>query len=248
MKVSVCMATYNGERYIKEQLDSILPQLTCDDEVIISDDGSTDNTIAIIESYNDSRIKLFHHADKPQQRTHYHILNVVTRNFENALKNATGEYIFLCDQDDVWCSNKVSRTLLELANHDFVISSYDKIDGEGRPYQGEGHGNSDRFDRLLRKGFWVQWLTGPHFGCVCAMTRRFKEFALPIPNYPIHDRYLGLLAKRMNVLYHVEEPLIMYRRHGSNNSSVENNSLFLKIWMRLKLLFYVAIRPYIKKY
>ncbi len=248
MRVSVCMATYNGGRYIKEQLDSILSQLSNEDEVIISDDGSTDNTINIIESYHDSRIKLFHHSDKPARKRHYHILNVVTKNFENALNHATGEYIFLSDQDDIWYPNKVSRTLSELAKYDFVISSYNKIDGEGRPYQGEGHGNSERFDKLLRKGFLVQWLTGPHFGCVCAMTKRFKDFALPIPDYPIHDRYLGLLAKRMDVLHHVEEPLILYRRHGNNNSAAENNNFLLKMWMRLKLLYYVVIRPYIKNY
>lgn len=94
----------------------------------------------------------------------------------------------------------------------------------------------------------MQWLQGPYFGCVCAMNRRFLEFAMPIPAYPIHDRYLGLLAKRMGVLFHLEEPLIMYRRHGNNNSSAEKNSLILKIWLRIKLLYYVLIRPYQKKY
>lgn len=248
MRVSVCMATFNGDKYLKEQLDSILSQLSDDDELIISDDGSTDNTLDIINSYNDSRVKLVYHKDKPKKLNHYNILNVITRNFENALNHASGEYIFLCDQDDIWCHNKVSRTISALQKYDFVISSYNKIDANGNPYQGEGHSNSDRFDNHLHKGFVIQWLLGPHFGCVCAMTKRFKDFALPIPNYPIHDRYLGLLAKRMGILHHINEPLILYRKHGSNNSSAENNSIVLKSWMRLKLLYYVVVRPYIKKY
>ena len=89
--ISVCMATYNGEKYIEEQLKSILSQLGENDEVIVSDDSSTDNTLAIVESFNDVRIKIF-----PNNKFHSPIFN-----FENALKQATGDYIFLSDQDDV---------------------------------------------------------------------------------------------------------------------------------------------------
>ena len=95
--ISVCIATYNGEKYIREQLDSILPQLGLDDEVIISDDSSTDNTLKIIEEYNDCRIKIF-----SNNKFYSPILN-----FENALKKAQGDFIFLSDQDDIWKSNKV---------------------------------------------------------------------------------------------------------------------------------------------
>ncbi|MDE5758415.1 MAG: glycosyltransferase, partial [Allobaculum sp.] len=90
--ISVCIATYNGERYIETQIRSILDQLNEDDEIIISDDSSTDRTLDIIRSLNDSRIKLFA-GNKFHSRTF---------NFENALKQATGDFIFLSDQDDIW--------------------------------------------------------------------------------------------------------------------------------------------------
>ena len=90
-KISVAMATYNGEKYIKKQIESILINLNKDDELIISDDGSKDKTLDIIKSIKDKRIKII---SGPKQG--------VIKNFENALNNCTGEYIFLSDQDDIW--------------------------------------------------------------------------------------------------------------------------------------------------
>ena len=110
--ISVCMSTYNGEQFIFKQLDSILSQIGLNDEVIISDDGSKDNTINIIKSFNDKRIKLFFRKKTPS----------LVRNFENAIQKAVGEYIFLADQDDIWIKNKVSETLKYLNKYDLVIS------------------------------------------------------------------------------------------------------------------------------
>ena len=98
--ISVAMATYNGEKYIKEQLESILRQLNVNDEVVISDDGSTDNTIKIVNDFKDSRIKIICGPKKG-----------IIKNFENAIKNCTGKYIFLSDQDDIWLDNKVNEVL-----------------------------------------------------------------------------------------------------------------------------------------
>ena len=112
MNISVCIATYNGEKYIKEQLDSILVQLGEDDEVIIGDDGSTDLTLDIIKSYNDPRIKIYKNSFK----------NLIL-NFESTLEKAKGDYIFLSDQDDVWLPNKVKDSLKDLFKYDVVISN-----------------------------------------------------------------------------------------------------------------------------
>ena len=95
--VSVCMATYNGGKYIKEQIDSILGQLSNNDELIISDDNSTDDTVDIINRISDSRVRLFFNKQKGY-----------TNNFENALKQVRGDIIFLSDQDDIWMDNKVN--------------------------------------------------------------------------------------------------------------------------------------------
>lgn len=105
--ISVCIATYNGEKYLKEQLDSIIPQLTAQDELIISDDGSKDTTMEIIKRYaaNDSRIKVYKGPGKG-----------VIANFEFAINQTQGEFIFLADQDDVWLPEKV-QTNLDFSRH-----------------------------------------------------------------------------------------------------------------------------------
>ncbi|MCG2791916.1 MAG: glycosyltransferase, partial [Weeksellaceae bacterium] len=106
--ISVCLATYNGEKYLEAQIKSILKQLSVDDELIISDDRSTDNTISVINKFDDNRIKIFINKNK----------NGVAHNFENALLKATGDYIFLSDQDDIWADNKVDVLLKELKEYD----------------------------------------------------------------------------------------------------------------------------------
>ena len=109
--ISVCMATYNGERYLREQVDSILRELGEGDELVISDDGSTDSTLDIIKSFGDVRIKIFHNEG-------HHGVN---GNFENAISKSTGDYIFLSDQDDVWIEGKVKECLEALGDSDLVL-------------------------------------------------------------------------------------------------------------------------------
>ena len=122
--ITVCIATFNGEKYIREQLNSILFQLSLQDEVIVSDDGSTDNTISIIKSFNDKRIKIIDgvHRHSP------------TLNFENALKEAKGDYIFLADQDDVWKDDKVKICLKWLQHYDCIISDAEVTDEKSENY------------------------------------------------------------------------------------------------------------------
>ena len=98
--ISVCLASYNGEKYIKEQLDSILSQLNDEDELIVSDDGSTDSTPEILSSYSE-QFPILRIVKGPGKG--------VIKNFEYAISLAKGELIFLSDQDDIWCSSKVSR-------------------------------------------------------------------------------------------------------------------------------------------
>ena len=116
--ISVCMASYNGEKYIKQQIDSILKQLSDEDELVISDDGSTDNTLSVIQSIHDKRIKLIHNQGE----------HGYSRNFENALKNSKGDYIFLSDQDDVWKDNKVETILPLLKKYAFVVHDTEMTD------------------------------------------------------------------------------------------------------------------------
>lgn len=241
--ISVCIASYNGEKYIKEQLSTILSQLDNEDEIVISDDGSTDRTMEIIASFQDSRIRILNH--KPALvRKHYNVLNRVSRNFENALLNCRGDIIFLSDQDDVWLPNKVERCLMSLKENDFVISSYKKIDSNGNFL-----GLPSTIDKRLQMGFWGHLLYGPTFGCAMAMNRRFLDFALPFPNYfPMHDRWLGMLALIMGEFCYIRDELFLYRKHGENNSSKENNGVLRKILIRVYLLFCLFKRKITRKY
>ena len=110
--ITVCIATYNGEKYIGEQLASILSQLSSDDEVVVSDDGSTDNTLGVVRGFADNRIRI---VDGPHR-------NSPTLNFENALRHAKGDFIFLADQDDVWVRDKVKVCMNALKKSDCVVS------------------------------------------------------------------------------------------------------------------------------
>ena len=111
MKISVCIAAYNGGRFIREQVMSILPQLGEDDEIIVSDDGSIDDTINILNSFHDKRIKIFINEGR----------HGVVPNFENALKHSSGDYIFFSDQDDTWNDNKVKKCVEALNDADLVV-------------------------------------------------------------------------------------------------------------------------------
>ena len=116
--ISVCIATYNGGKFLVEQLQSILCQLGKDDEVIISDDGSTDNTYFLVMSMRDNRIKFYQHQSDSFLLPH----EKATLNFEHALKYAKGDYIFLSDQDDVWVENKVEIMCKYLRYYSYVVS------------------------------------------------------------------------------------------------------------------------------
>ena len=120
--ISVCMATYNGEKFIFKQIESILSQLNDDDELIISDNSSDDGTIEIIDSFNDKIIKLLTlDRDKKLLQSFKGIEKTITQNFENALNQATGDIIFLSDQDDVWYNNKTQVMVPLLLKYSLVV-------------------------------------------------------------------------------------------------------------------------------
>lgn len=121
------MATYNGAKYIKEQMDSILSQRFKENdnvelEIIVSDDGSTDDTISILESYHDSRIKIFHHKNYSKYK-YFKANRLASSNFENAITKATGDYLFLADQDDVWLPSKIDKSLSVLRKYGGLVAT-----------------------------------------------------------------------------------------------------------------------------
>lgn len=203
--ISVCIATYNGEKYILEQILSILPQLKENDEIIVSDDSSTDTTLEIIKNINDKRIQIF-------KNTGNHGVN---SNFDNALKHAHGEYIFLSDQDDVWLPGKVDRCLAELRTadlimHDAIITDYSLIPQ-----------NKTLFSELnIKEGFLSNFIRNRFTGCCMAFRRNVLDYVLPIPSSQcfFHDNWIGLLCKLQGNVKFIPFNGIYFRRHADSNS------------------------------
>jgi len=242
MKISVCMATYNGEKFIQHQINSILSQLHEEDEIIIADDGSIDNTIPIIESFNDRRIKLLHHIKKSEK----YKSNYTTRNIEFALQNATGDLIFLADQDDVWFPNKIEVMQPFLVKYDLVISDCIVTDEDLNVL------HQSYFNLIHSKqGFIHNIIKNSYLGCCMAFKRELLKIALPIPTGPIaHDIWIGLISDCKKTVKFIEPPTIFYRRHPntvSTSGKKSTSSLLFKLYYRTSITLNLFKRIYLRK-
>ena len=223
--ISVCIATYNGEKYIKEQLDSIINQLEKNDEIIISDDGSSDRTLNIIESYNDSRIVLYKNSFK----------NVVL-NFEFAIDKSKGDYIFLSDQDDIWHKDKV-KCFLKNSQVMLLISDFQIIDQNGK--QIDGIYTKNEFSNSLVNNV----LVNNFIGCAMAFTSSTKNVIMPFPNnIAMHDWWIGTCSKLFGEIKFLDKKLHSYRRHSSNLTSQIGAKVGIKIIWRFNLIVNLIFR------
>lgn len=231
--ISVCIATHNGEKYIKEQLDSILCQLSPEDEVVISDDGSTDATLEIIEGYKDTRIKIFHFK-QPSKTSLTHIYT--SRNFENALKQAKGDYIFLSDQDDIWYSNKVESCLVYLSKYDLVVHNMELINENGKSL-----GRNLYIKEFKHQNIWMKGHT--YYGCAIAFKAKYLKAILPFPQkMMVHDFWITYIIEKLGKTYYEMNPMMFYRYREDSVSHDVNNSLFFKIQYRFKTTCQVVLR------
>lgn len=237
--ISVCMATYNGEKYIKEQIDSILCQLSSNDELIISDDHSTDNTCAIIKQYNDSRIKLV--LNKLEKG--------VTHNFENVLLHSKGDIIFLADQDDVWLPSKIrelSQFLLQ-GNYDVVTGNCALTDSKLNVIQEQYYVDRSPLD----KSVWGNFVKDLWLGSCMAFKREVLLATLPFPKKVVaHDLWIALYSQMHFKCGYYPKVLQLYRRHDNTVSfagTKSTNKLSYKISYRLYLAYWLLVRSLMKK-
>lgn len=224
--ISVCMATYNGARFLREQVDSILSQLSNADELIVSDDTSTDDTVAILRSYNDKRIKIFpSDAHSP------------TYNFENAIKHASGDFIFLSDQDDVWIEGRIEKAMKAHKENGagLVLVNGVLVDENLKTKRASYfHGNP------IKPTFWGNLYHNPFQGSCMSFTKELLPFLLPFPKGLImHDSWIGLVAFRHSKCVYIETPLMKYRRYGINFTAMHKYSFLQKIFYRLKLVRHI---------
>ena len=230
--LSVCMATYNGEKYIRQQLDSILACLSPGDEIIVSDDGSNDGTLDILQSYAENSLINISVIDGPKRG--------VIANFGNALKDAKGEVIFLSDQDDVWHPNKVDRVIRAFAENDCSIIVHDArlVDAAGRPL-----GKTLYELRQSRPGFIKNAIKNSYVGCCMAMRRELLSAILPLPeDVEMHDWWIGLVSDATSKSVFIDDQLIDYRRHDSNASKMNHYPVPKMIAIRIVMLRELSLR------
>lgn len=233
VKISVVIATYNGEKYLKDQLESIFVQLPADAEILISDDGSTDSTLEIVKAYNHSQVKILSNGQKKG----------VIKNFEYALSFASGEIIFLCDQDDIWLPNKIQSSLKYLKKYDMVVSNCAIVD--------------ENLEVLIPSWFDVQksgkgiirnLISSTYMGSCMAFRRSLLKIALPFPSgIPMHDIWIGFVCELYFTSFFLDEKLILYRRHSSNASVTSADSTFTlieKMKFRINVLKYIPLLIY----
>ena len=227
MKVSVALASYNGEKYIKEQVCSVLECLGPMDELVISDDGSKDETRSIIAGINDPRIILI---DGPGKG--------IKANFDNAIRNTTGDIIFLCDQDDIWMPEKTEKVLKAFKenNCSVVVHDCEVVDDEDNVimpsfYAFRGSGS----------GAFKNTVKNTYIGCCMAFKSGLKERILPIPeSIEMHDQWIGVWGDKTSGSVFIPDKLIKYRRHGDNASSFKHYGIWKML--RNRICFIKEIR------
>lgn len=226
------MAAFNGENYIRVQIESILNQLGPEDQLIIVDDASTDCTVDIIKSFKDERINLMLNDCNTG----------VVQTFNKALKEATGDIIFLSDQDDSWHDNKVQHVTeifysedVELIVHNAILVFDGKIS------------NSKLFDLFSSSPGVIKniYKKNTFTGCCMAFRRSILKDVLPIPTSIgiFHDAWIGILAEFLGYkVKFISIPLIYYNRHCSNISSLKRRNLPIILRDRLIFIFLLFLR------
>ncbi len=230
-KISVAMAVYNGKKYLPEQLDSILNQLEGEDEIVVSYDTSTDGTWELLQEY----------AEKyPQIRVVKNDHPGIAGNFNNAILSCTGDFIFICDQDDRWAEDK-RRVVVD----DFVRTGKDMVIHNGVHINAQGEVISQPFFTMYRIGDGkIQNILKPRYsGCCTAFTKEMAKKILPVPaNIDAYDHWIGTVGEFMGKIHYEERILLYHRLHGENVTPVSSRSLTTILKARLGLLHHLSKR------
>lgn len=250
MKISVALVSYNKEKYISEQIDTILLNMEKEDELIISDDGSTDKTIEIIQSYieKDSRIKFF-------QIQH----SGCNANYENAIKHCSGDIIVLSDDDNVWLPNKLAFTrkhFIEDEKLTMLMHNCEVVDENLNLI----HPSFMEYNNS-KKGLWHNFVKSSYGGSLIAFRSSMRKYLLPFPKKMpfFYDDWIGLINEKHGKVLFVQDILSKWRRYKGANSTQfintdgsvttkkkKNKHFFKNNWQRIKVravkLFYIIFK------
>ena len=213
--ISIAMATYNGEKYLKEQLDSIYSQTHKNIEVIVTDDCSTDKTVEVLEQYSKSHgLKYFVNEQN---------LGFV-KNFEKAASLCQGEYIALSDQDDIWLPHKLTSLVQNIGDNILACSDAKLID-ENNIVIAESQFEYSKRPKNIKLTFYKLMFRNYIWGCTILMKKEILKKAHPIPlGAESHDQWYGLIASSLGGIYIHKEPLMLYRQHVENHFGAKRHT------------------------
>ena len=234
--ISVVMATYNGSKYIREQLDSIYCQTLPPDEVIVVDDCSTDDTCKILEEFK-CNFGLKYFVNKKRLG--------VNGNFERGLELANGDYILISDQDDVWIQQKIEveyNKIKEIENGEpaCVSCQVKEVDKNLQP-------KNNKASILKESNYERALVFNSSQGCTLIINKALKELVLPLNNYFIYDHFIGVYACFVGNRFVIDKPLMLYRHHGNNvlASSIVNYHPYISEGINLYYIMKCKERLYL---
>lgn len=236
--VSVVIATYNGERFLREQLDSIYRQTYTNIEVVVADDCSTDETTRILEEYSKKHGLLYVINEKNLG---------YAKNFERAFSLSNGKFVAFCDQDDIWHPQKIEILVNTIGDKFLAFCDAKIIDIKGNLL----HKSRNRFlYTTLEKDLGVQYrpfVKSNALGCELLIKREIFEKSLPLPEHMSHDGWALLIANMLKSSKYVNKQLLDYRIHDKNVSGLnfmksKADRLFSKILKIILGPMYISLR------
>lgn len=207
--ISIAVTTFNGEAFLRVQLDSLLAQTFQDFEILISDDASTDTTIEILEEYQqkDSRIKIFQHAERQG----------LQKNFDFVIRKCAGDFIAPCDQDDIWLPQKL-EVLFALIKQRQCSLVYCNSKLFGTSMEGRELTMFDRFTPIEGANALQFAFRNCVSGHAILFDRSILAHVLPIPENPMFDWWLAAVASSCKGIAFTSEPLVLYRQHEASTT------------------------------
>lgn len=236
LSISVALCTHNGARFIHDQIQSICGQSLLPEQLVVSDDASSDQCVELIEAAVGSwqqqsqrllTLKVLRNDAPPLK---------VTKNFEQAVMACTGDLIALCDQDDIWHADRLAQMAAEFENRPNLLL----LHSDARLVDDQGCGlPGSLFSALEVRPFELEWIHGQHAfavflrrnlvtGATTVFRRSLLQYALPFPKEWLHDEWLGMVAAALGGVDVLEQPLIDYRQHASNQIGARRETLIAK--------------------
>jgi glycosyltransferase involved in cell wall biosynthesis len=223
--ISILLSTYNGNKYLKEQIDSIINQSVSDWRLYIRDDGSTDNTVKIINEYCER------YQDKIENVTDNSENLGADKSFMLMLSKIDSDYLMFCDQDDVWLPFKIEKTMQkmneiekEYINKPIVIFTDLTIVDENLNTISASMWKFSKINPEYSKNIYYHSVSSSVSGCTMLMNKKVKEYVLPYPDEALmHDWWIALHVAYYGIVDYISEQTILYRQHGKNRIGAENS-------------------------